>query len=90
MSTSSTAVTLASDVVAKARLFAENRHCSLDELADEALRSFIGMQPAPSPEVQKHLDRAMQLGLTVDEYAVRMVKEVRAELRAEGRSESAS
>ncbi len=83
MITPSESVSLAPELAEAARRFAENRHCSLDELADEALRSYIGIDVEQMPSVQEHLQRAMQLGLTPDEYAVRMVKETRRERRAE-------
>ena len=90
MSSQTAFISLAPDLAEPARLFAERRHCSLDELASEALRSYIGLDVEQSPEVRVHLQRAMSLGLTPDEYAVRLVKEVRAERRAEGQEQSAS
>lgn len=83
MSAQTASIYLAPDLAEKARLFAENRHCSLEELAAEALSSYIGLNAEQNPEVQAHLQRAMELGLTPDEYAVRLVKEVRAEQRFE-------
>ena len=76
-------VPLAPQIAEAARRFAENRHCSISELTEEALRSYIGLNIDQTPSVQEHLQRAMQLGLTPDEYAVRIVKEVRRERRAE-------
>ncbi len=90
MATMTESVSLASDLAEKARRFAEQRHCSLDQLAAEALRSYLGLDLEVTPSVREHLQHAMRLGLTPDEYAVRLVKEVRAERRTEREQQSAS
>jgi hypothetical protein len=51
-------------------------------LIEEAVRQYLEIDPKLHAMSREFREKARELGLTPDEYAVRMVKEVRAERRA--------
>jgi len=85
-----TTVSLPEDVLNAARNFASARHRSLDQLTEAALRSFIGLHEGSDPALETNRQEACALGLTPDEYAVYVVKQLRSERRVEQEQASAA
>lgn len=66
------------DLIAAAEQYAKEAHRSVDEVAEEALRFYVNANPQLNALRQFHKERAASLGLSSDEYVVKLVKEDRA------------
>ena len=84
--TNSNPISLPPDLIAAAQQYANAAHQSLSEVAEQALRFYIEVDPELNTLRQFHKEQAASLGLTPEEYVMRLVKESRADERERQRT----
>jgi predicted transcriptional regulator len=78
-----TSIELPSNLLAEAKQYAQQENRPVEALIQDALLQYMEVPPHVHARSRRFQEEATALGLTPDEYSVRLVKEARAELRAE-------
>lgn len=74
-------VELSAALMEKARRYAAQENRSVDALVDEALRLYMETEPELNAFFRRNRQAAAAQGFTPDEYAQKIVDEIRAEHR---------
>lgn len=79
-------VELPSALIEEAYRYAAQEGRPLQALIEEAMRLYMETGPAENAFFRSNREKAKALGLSLDEYATKLVKEARAEKRLERRA----
>ncbi len=79
--TGTSSIAIAPELMTAIEMYAQTAHKSVNAVAEEALRFFVDANPSANAIRRQHVERAAALGLELEDYVARMIKEWRREDR---------